>query len=149
MLFMNGTNDFAYPLDSYAKTYSLVKNRSLCITVDMPHGHQEGWNPKEIGMFVDEHLRGGKPLAKVSRPVIEDGQAVAKVKAKTKLTTASLVYTTETGSINKRKWETVPAQVDRGRVVVKAPPQEATIWFLMVRDERGAVSSSEIVFAAK
>ena len=25
VLFINGTNDFAYPLDSYAKTYGLVK----------------------------------------------------------------------------------------------------------------------------
>ncbi len=149
VLFMNGTNDFAYPLDSYARTYGLVKNRNLCITVDMPHGHQEGWNPKEIGMFVDEHLRGGKPLAKIARPEIADGQAVAKVKAKTKLTTASLVYTTETGPINKRKWETVPAHFDDDRLAVKAPPKEATIWFLMVRDERGAVSSSELVFTAR
>ncbi len=149
VLFMNGTNDFAYPLDSYAKTYGLVKKHNLCITVNMPHGHQEGWNPEEIGMFVDEHLRGEKPLAKVARPEIADGQAVAEVKAKTKLTSASLVYTTETGPINKRQWQTVPAEIVKDRIVAKAAPAEATIWFLMVRDERGAVSSSELVFGAK
>ena len=41
VFFINGTNDFAYPLDSYAKTYGLVKSeRDFRITVNMPHGHQ-------------------------------------------------------------------------------------------------------------
>lgn len=29
MLFVNGTNDFAYPMDSYQKSYRLVKDRNL------------------------------------------------------------------------------------------------------------------------
>ena len=65
MLFVNGTNDFAYPLDSYQKSYRLVKDRTLCVTVNMPHGHPQGWAPVEIGLFVDQHLRKGKPLAQI------------------------------------------------------------------------------------
>ena len=30
ILFINGTNDFAYPLDSYQKSYRLVPGRSIC-----------------------------------------------------------------------------------------------------------------------
>ena len=57
ILFVNGTNDFAYPLDSYQKSYQLVKAPvDLCVTVKMPHGHSEGWRPKEIGLFVDSVL---------------------------------------------------------------------------------------------
>src|SRR5436190_14588419 len=62
VLFVNGTNDFAYPLDSYQKTYRLVKNHTLCVTVNMPHGHQQGWAPVEIGRFVDSHLKKGPRL---------------------------------------------------------------------------------------
>ena len=65
VLFVNGTNDFAYPLDSYQKSYRLVKHRTLRVTVNMPHGHRQGWAPVEIGLFVDQHLRGGPPLARL------------------------------------------------------------------------------------
>ncbi|MBM3457692.1 MAG: alpha/beta fold hydrolase, partial [Armatimonadetes bacterium] len=41
VLWVNGTNDFAYPLDSYRKSYRLpTGSRTLCVTVKMPHGHQ-------------------------------------------------------------------------------------------------------------
>src|SRR5262249_12728073 len=57
VLFVNGTNDFAYPLDSYQKAYRLVKDRQLCVTVNMPHGHPQGWAPVEIGIFMDQYLK--------------------------------------------------------------------------------------------
>jgi dienelactone hydrolase len=149
VFFINGTNDFAYPLDSYAKTYNLVKDRNLRITVNMPHGHKEGWAPAEIGLFIDEHLIDGKPLPKVQQPRTVDGQVVAKVRTQTSLVSAELAYTTETGPINKRNWQKLPAEIEGKRIIAKAPPQEATIWFFTVTDDRGAVTSSELVFAAK
>ena len=43
IFFVNGTNDFAYPLDSYMKSYALVPGpRNIRITVNMPHGHSQG-----------------------------------------------------------------------------------------------------------
>jgi len=149
VLFMNGTNDFAYPLDSYAKTYSLVSRRDFRITVNMPHGHQEGWNPQEIGLFVDSHLRGGKPLPKIVRPQIVGGHALAKVKTRMSLVSTALHYTTEAGPINKRQWQTVPGSIHGSSINAKAPPKEATLWFFTVTDERGAVTSSEVVFVAE
>ncbi len=149
VLFINGTNDFAYPLDSYAKTYGLVGERDFRITVNMPHGHQEGWLPGEIGLFIDSHLRGGKRLSKVLRPQIIDGQAIAQTRAETNLVSAALHYTTETGPINKRNWQTVPARIEGTSVIAAAPPQEATLWFFTVTDERRAVTSSEMMFGAR
>ncbi|HEU4751794.1 MAG TPA: alpha/beta fold hydrolase, partial [Armatimonadota bacterium] len=44
VLWMNGTNDFAYPLDSYQKSYQATAGpRTLCVTVKMPHSHDAGW----------------------------------------------------------------------------------------------------------
>lgn len=148
VLFINGTNDFAYPLDSYAKTYNLVEKRSFRITVNMPHGHQEGWNPQEIGLFVDSHLRDGKPLPRIVRPQILCTSALAKVRTRTNPVSAAIHYTTETGPINKQKWQTAPARIEGSDIIAKAPPRETTLWFFTVTDERGAVTSSEIVFAA-
>jgi dienelactone hydrolase len=150
VFFVNGTNDFAYPLDSYAKTYGLVESeRNFRITVNMPHGHQQGWAPIEIGLFIDEHLKNGPPLPKILRPQYRNNRIRAKVKAETKLISAALHYTAGTGPINKRKWQTVSGHLEGSSIVTTPPPGEPTVWFLTVKDERGVVVSSEIVFTHK
>lgn len=150
VFFVNGTNDFAYPLDSYAKTYGLVgSERNLRITVNMPHSHQHGWAPIEIGLFVDEHLTKGSPLPKILRMQCGDKQIRAKARAKTKLISVALHYTTGTGAINKREWQTVSGRLEGTSIVTTAPPEEATVWFLTIKDKRGAVVSSELMFARK
>ena len=67
ILFMNGTNDLAYPLDSYMKTYDDCGGaKQIRITIKMPHSHQDGWAPAEIGMFIDHYLRGGRALPAIN-----------------------------------------------------------------------------------
>jgi len=148
VFFINGTNDFAYPLDSYAKTYQLVKSeRNFRITVKMPHGHKQGWAPKEIGLFVDQYLKDGIDLPTVRSPEKSDGLVRATVASKTKLTSATLHYTTGTAPINKLSWNTISARIEGGQIISPAPPAAATIWFFTVSDSRGAVVSSELVFS--
>jgi PhoPQ-activated pathogenicity-related protein len=148
VFFVNGTNDFAYPLDSYSKTYGLINGeRNFRMTVNMPHSHQHGWAPIEIGLFVDEHLKNGPPLPKILKPQAYNNRIRAKVKAETKLVSAAFHYTTGTGPINKRKWQTVSCRFEDSFIVTQQPPKEAVIWFLTVKDERSAVVSSEIMFA--
>ncbi|NQV32291.1 MAG: alpha/beta fold hydrolase [Phycisphaeraceae bacterium] len=148
VFFVNGTNDFAYPLDSYAKTYGLVKGtRNYRITVKMPHGHPQGWEPKEIGLFIDQHLRDGVPLATVMAPRVTQEQVHAKVNSDTALASAQLHYTTGTTPINKLDWESIPAQIDGTRTLSCIVPDRATLWFLTVTDSRGAIVSSELVFS--
>lgn len=148
VFFVNGTNDFAYPLDSYAKTYGLVKGqRNFRITINMPHGHQQGWAPKEIGLFIDSTLRDGIPLAAVMKPQLTDGQFHARVRGKTALASAQLHYTTGTTPINKLDWQSTSAQIDGQQDLSCSVPDKATLWFLTVTDSRGAVVSSELVFS--
>jgi dienelactone hydrolase len=150
IFFVNGTNDFAYPLDSYSKTYQLVKsNCNFRITVNMPHGHKQGWAPQEIGLFVDQYLKHTIPLPTVMTPQLTNGQVYVKVKSKTNLTSANLHYTTGTVPVNKLKWKTVAARIDGKRIISPAPPDEATIWFLTASDSRGAIVSSELVFSTE
>jgi cephalosporin-C deacetylase-like acetyl esterase len=150
VFFVNGTNDFAYPLDSYSKTYNLVNSkRNYRITVNMPHGHKQGWEPDEIGLFVDQYLKEGTPLPRIMRPELTDNEVRVKVKSKTPLTSANLHYTTGTVPINKLNWESIPARVEDKRIISSTPPDEATIWFFTVSDNRGAVVSSELSFSAE
>ena len=146
ILFVNGTNDFAYPLDSYMKSFdSVPSERQLCVTVNMPHGHREGWAPKEIGLFVDQHLHGTKPLPVLDELVVKDGEASLRWKGPLKVTTATMHHTTDTTEINKRNWTSTRATIAGQNVTASAPPSNATAWFFTVQDERGAIVSSRVI----
>lgn len=147
ILFVNGTNDFAYPLDSYMKSFNAVSaQKNLCITVNMRHGHVAGWAPKEIGIFIDQHLRNGVPLPQLNDIQVKQGTITATVKGSTRITHAELHYTMDMSPINKRKWSAIVATIDDSRVSVSDLPNDTTTWFLTIVDERGAVVSSEVNF---
>ncbi len=152
MLFVNGTNDFAYPLDSYQKTYRLVKNRNLCVTVNMPHGHQQGWAPKEIGLFIDQHLRGGKELFRFDNPGVrlerKDSDIRVALLQTLEIKSVAAHWTTDIKSPwQKRKWESRTAQCMVGNATdffrVSLPKDRPLIYFLTATDERGAIVSTE------
>lgn len=145
ILFVNGTNDFAYPLDSYMQSFAAVPGvKQIRITVNMPHGHPAGWAPQEIGLFTDQHLRGGPSLPAVGEPRIEDGKVYVKCTSSVKLQQAALHRTSDAGPINMRQWQTLPATLSGDTATADAPPRDATAWFLTVTDERGAIVSSPV-----
>jgi len=145
ILFVNGTNDFAYPLDSYMKSYAAVPGtKQMCVTVNMPHSHQAGWAPKEIGIYIDSILLGGKPLPKLGTPETKDGKVRALCASPLKIARAGLHFTTGTGPINKRDWVTKDAEIGEGVIRADAPPADATAWFMTATDERDATASTTV-----
>jgi len=143
ILFVNGTNDFAYPLDSYRKSYRLVPTPiDLCVTVKMPHGHPQGWAPREIGLFVDSVLKGEKPLSRLATPKVADGVGAAAIDRRAQLVEAKLVYSTDQGEWSKREWQTIDASLSPETVSGRLPDKRPLVFFLQVKDDRGAVSSS-------
>lgn len=157
ILFVNGTNDFAYPLDSYMKSFDLVpKNKQLCVTVNMPHSHQDGWAPAEIGLFIDQHLREEQQLLRVGEPKITDKVVMVDVDgftAENPMVAAQVHFTIGKEAINQRTWQTRDAVLEAkgGEIVVTAdaPPSEATAWFITVKDRRNATVSTRTVFQAQ
>jgi dienelactone hydrolase len=143
MLWVNGTNDFAYPLDSYQKSYRSVHAPvELCIRVRMPHGHSPGWTPIEIGLFVDSILTGGKPLAHLE-PTTTTGNAVrASYRSTVPIVSAELNYTTDTGPWPKRQWKSEPAKLGQGSVEAKLPEKRPVVYYLNATDERRALVST-------
>jgi len=76
----SGTNDFAYPLDSMQKSYTIQGGEHrLSVRVEMPHSHADGWAPDEIGRFADQLFGVGEDVSPL--PVVvesgceEDGSA--------------------------------------------------------------------------
>lgn len=142
-LFLNGTTDFAYPLDSYQKSYRLVpeKFRHVDTIVGLPHGHI--WTFEEVDAFVDNALRGGKPLPQVGAVKLSATTASVPVSTVIPLKSATLNYTTDSGVWQKRTWKTVPARIEGGSVIADLPSERPLTAFLGVTDERGLRISSE------
>jgi dienelactone hydrolase len=150
MLFVNGSNDFAYPLDSYDKTYDLVRTpKNISIQPGMKHGHI--FEIKEIFAFLDHHLKGAPPLHRV-RSVHRSGDKIAAtVSGPGQIKMARIHYTSEPHANNlKRKWTSKTLAVSpilatgyqeaRGDV----PPKGTTAWYVTVTSEKGLLVSSEV-----
>jgi cephalosporin-C deacetylase-like acetyl esterase len=144
ILFMNGTNDKAYPLDSYMKTYRDVPgSKQIRVTINMPHSHPDGWAPAEIGMFIDQYLRGGRPLPEITNVTERDRQITAKCKSAGRCE-AMLNFTTDHNAVNAHAWQSIPAKFRQGTITGELPAGDITAWFLTVTDNRNVTVSSEV-----
>ncbi len=148
MLWVNGTNDFAYPMDSWQKSYRLPKSeQTLCLRVRMPHGHgPAGENPEEIRVFADSILKQQKPLPRIIEQGVAGDDAWAKFESSVPIASAELAWTKDIGRWQDRKWEQSPATVDvaTGRVSAKIPVEAKVFYLNLFDDRKSAVSSSHV-----
>jgi len=149
ILFLNGTNDFAYPLDSYQKCYELVRGpRTISIQVRMPHGHI--WTFGEVDAFISSYLKKGDPLPEIGAMTRTGDTVSAKVTSKTKLKAAQLHYAIAEGEWQNREWKSLPAEIKDGVVSAKLPTHRPLVYYLAVTDERGLqVSAPHIIVKAE
>jgi hypothetical protein len=151
VLWMNGTNDFAYPLDSYQKSYRSTRGpRTLCVTVKMPHSHPAGWERQEIHLFTDSILRRKDlptGLATVSPPVIKFDKVVALYDSPAAIRKAEVHWTTDLDKPwAQREWRTARGSViSLDQVEAPLPQERPAVLFLTLTDHRGAVVSTEHV----
>lgn len=143
ILFLNGSNDFAYPMDSYKKCYQLVAERlrKVSVKIKLPHGHI--WTFGEVDQFVDSHLKGGQPLATLDAMKIAGESAATKVTATVPVTKAEFHFTTDSGPWQKRNWQTVPAELKDGVVTAPLPAGRPLVCYLSVTDSRGVAVSTQ------
>lgn len=152
MLFVNGTNDFAYPLDSYQKSYRLPKGPvTLCIRVRMPHGHPPGWAPIEIGLFADSIFKEGKPLPKIHQVVVEKGTLSV---ARRPGDVVAFHYAVAEGPWQKREWQSLTPSSESSSGSQAAafdvlPKERPLVFFATVTDDRGALVSTPHVILEK
>ncbi len=150
ILFVNGSNDGGLYLDSYARTYRLVKNKTISVQVGLLHGHYghgAGWEVKETMPFIDSYINGTKPLCPIEAPAIKNDKIEALVKLNVPISKVYLNYTTDTaGVLMDRKWISVEASLVKNKIVSSLPPANSTMWFLSAIDERGLKTSSEVQF---
>lgn len=147
ILFVNGTNDIHYPLDSYQKSFDVVPGpKQMRIEVNMRHGHPAGWAPQEIGLFIDSYCRDQTPLASPGELRVDGDKIHMAYTSAVPLKSAALHYTTDTGLRSKRVWQSLPAEIENKVVTVAKPPAEANTWFIAVTDQRDAMVTSTVQF---
>ena len=146
MLWVTGTNDFAYPMDSLQKSYRLAKGpHTLCLRVRMPHGHGgAGENPAEILAFAENQLRDKPPLGKITGQGRDGEQAWVTFASASPLKRAELNYTCQSGRWQDRKWETTAAEVDAEAHKVSARlPDGVKVYYFNLIDQQDLVVSAE------
>lgn len=145
-LWITGSNDFAYPMDSLQKSYRLPKgSRTLCIKTDMQHGHGGmGENPEEIHAFADSFCMKGIPLAKIGEQGQDGNEMWVKFSSKSAIKSAVLNYTRDSGAWQERKWESVSAVI-KGKKATATIPEGVKVCYFNLTDERGLVTSAEHV----
>lgn len=143
LFWINGTNDFAYVMSSWQKSYRMPRReRVLSLRVRMKHSHLDGAKPEEVFAFAQERLMGGPKLMKISK----QGPGWAVYSRDSQPVRAELCFTRDTGRWQDRKWETVPASIDaRARRVSGVVPNGATVYYLNLVDAAGLIVSSEHV----
>jgi dienelactone hydrolase len=144
ILWVTGSNDFAYTLKALQRSYRLPKGTyTLCIRLRMPHGHGgPGENPKEIHVFADSILKGGLPLAVITGSGRDGTNAWVTFSAKTPISRAELNYTKDVGRWQDRKWDSVSAQ-QFGNTFTAGLPEGARVFYFNLVDERDCVVSTD------
>ncbi len=144
MLWVTGSNDFAYTFNALQKSYRLPRSpRTLAIRLRMPHGHgPAGEAPKEIWDFADSIVAGGVPLTRITGQGRTGNSVWATYRTPRDIVRAELNITRDRGPWPDRVWEAMPASVSQGRVEAELP-EGVTVYYLNLFDDRDCVVSTE------
>jgi dienelactone hydrolase len=143
ILFLDGSNDFAYPLDSLRASYRLVRPRlrHVSVILNLPHGHI--WTFNEVDQFVDSVLKQGTALPTLTPAKVANGVVHLKFHSAVPVEKAELHYTTNSGAWQKRQWQTEPAKVNDHEITARLPDLHPMAWFIGITDQRGLRLSTE------
>ncbi|RTE55463.1 dipeptidyl aminopeptidase [Arenibacter aquaticus] len=144
-LFVNGTNDFHFTMNSFTKTYKASKNEKyLYIEHNMKHGHRPGWEPEEIYAFADYIVKNGKrPLVPKFKGLRKKDQLVYECDEKA--TEAYLYTTTDTADWGRDNYTWQQTSMDfskTGRIISAKLPSNTQAYFVNIRDSEGMMYSS-------
>ena len=149
MLWVDGTNDFAFSLDRVRRSAALAPVPHVFSThLRMAHGHGEpGEGPREILAFADHFARGGRDVVRVGESRAVDGCVSAPFKAEGRtIARAELMWTTDGADVqwDGRRWESrVLENLNAASGSVSADlPTDAFAWILNLVTDDGLVFST-------
>src|SRR5690606_22809745 len=142
MLFINGTNDFAYFVENWHRTAKLAPNHRLSLIPEMKHSHPHGAEPAEIFNFINYHLGQGSGFSSFEEVNIEGEMLKANIKkVPNDIDAIYLVYTKDTSRSPERKWDIKELKF-KENTIATVIPEEALLWYLYLIEENGNRVSS-------
>jgi len=146
ILWLTGTNDFAFSLRSLRRSYLLPKGaRTLSIHLRMPHGHGgPGENPPEIHTFANSYLKGETPLAMITKSERASREVTVTFRSETSIVSSELLYTKDAGPWTDRHWECIAARLGPNTATADLPPG-TTVYCINITDDRGLLVSSDLM----
>ncbi|MDC1321768.1 acetylxylan esterase [bacterium] len=147
-LFVNGTNDKHFTMNSFTKTYEASNNEKyLYVEHEMKHGHGPGWTPKEIYNFADYITKGASKPIKLSIKNRSDKKNRLTYTYEGDAIESELYYTTDAKNWDHEsyKWIKAPAIVSPSDKIIKVElPKKAEYFFINVTTPGGFVYSSSM-----
>ena len=118
ILWVTGSNDFAYSMDALQLSYLLPKGSRT--SLHAPENASWTWGgpekiPRKFVFFADAILKGGKPLPAIVSQDSDDQNVWATYSNSVPIVKAELNFTKDTGRWQDRKWESIPANQTSGK----------------------------------
>lgn len=149
MLWVDGTNDFAFALDRVRRSAALAPVRHCFSThLRMVHGHgAPGESPREILAFADHYARGGRDVVRIGECRVADAKISADFDSGGRqVVDAELLWTTDGADVKwcNRYWRNCGvAGFDPASGNVTAPlPPDAYAWMFNLVTDDGLVFST-------
>lgn len=151
-LFVNGTNDFHFTMNSFTKTYLASKNEKyLYVEHNMKHGHSPGWEPEEIYAFADYVVKKGERFLKPKfKRLKRNNELVYGVEGK--VTEAVLYTTSDTADWGRDNYSWQPISMrfsDSKKIISATLPKNVQAYFVNIIDSEGHIYSSPMRMVKK
>lgn len=137
ILFLNGTNDPRFFLDSHRRSYEAVPAglAHLSIMVGLKHGHN--FKLREVEHFVDAALGGGPLPARFAIPTLKGTTVRSRLLGPAPVGKAELHYAPATGPWFERKWTTVTAEINGPELSATLSAGQPVVCFFSYLDSQG------------
>jgi dienelactone hydrolase len=150
MLWINGATDPIFYLDGTLRSFRATPTPgALSLRPVMAHGHEAGWAPPEIALWMDGLLRHGLPLPRLGAPQAKGRTVQAPLQTGSQILRVRAHFSTDEGSWSARRWRTAYGEVeeigDQEMAEALLPVDDWRACFLSVLDDRGAVVSTDVL----
>lgn len=143
MLFINGTNDFAYYAEAWNKSAGLVQDSRQLLIPEMKHSHKDGAEPEEIAAFFDMYLLGQQKFPLLDKIHLDGDTLKAAYEEGEFLKEAFLIYSDEDKLNPERKWSSIAANIYPNEIKVIVP-KRAKVFYLNTTSKDNLKLSSKL-----
>ncbi len=143
LLWINGTNDIAFSLQSWHRSTLLPTNPAnrLLIIPGLTHGHPQGANLDELFAFADQATTGRQRLPQPGIVTVRGTEATLTFPAPQTLREATLWSTRDQGEWQKRTWENAPVPLHPRTLKANLPQGTTAFYFLLTNREGLRIST--------